>query len=77
MRGGLITARNGHRTSDKNECIVYIPCTPPDSLPLEDYSARTHVHAGWIEAAVLFLSFSFPVLVGILGWVGAKMTFPH
>jgi uncharacterized membrane protein len=30
--------------------------------------------AGW---AYLALSSSFAVLVGILGWFGAKMTFPH
>ena len=30
--------------------------------------------AGW---AYLGLSSSFAVLVGILGWFGAKMTFPH
>jgi hypothetical protein len=30
--------------------------------------------AGW---AYLALSCSFAVLVGILGWFGAKMTFPH
>lgn len=39
----------------------------PDVLIVQGTSA-------WIY---LFLTFSYPMLVAILGWFGAKMTFPH
>ena len=35
------------------------------------------VNMGTSGVAYLALSCSFAVLVGILGWFGAKMTFPH